>query len=254
MFNKKLKEKWLAGFCLVLAFALASFGQISNKKKNHRENSSASENGKTKDAKIKAGKPVYFYEFSRPEFNVSKVLIEHDENGKGKITFLKKYVEEDITDPIEISPKSLEKIKEIWQTLNYLEAGENYQYETDYSHLGNMTFSVKKDGRTRTTKFNWTTNPDAKALAEEYRKIGNQFVWLFDINLARENQPLEAPRIMNALNTYLKRGEISDPTQLIPFLKSLSDDERIPLIARNKATKIVGEIEKKEEKRGKLEN
>ena len=40
-----------------------------------------------------------------------------------------------------------------------------------------------------------------KLLADEYRKIGNQFIWMFDINVARENQPLEAPRIMDALDS-----------------------------------------------------
>lgn len=254
MFNKKLKIKWLAGFCLFLAFAVISVAQNTNQKKNHREKPAASENDKKTE--IAAEKPIYFYEFSRPDFNLSNISIEHDENGAGKITFLKKYVDENITDPIKISPKALERIKKIWQSLNFLEADENYQYEKDYSHLGNVKFSVIKDRRTRTTKFNWTTNTDAKALADEYRKITNQFVWMFDINLARENQPLEAPKVMNMLNIYLKRDEISDPVQLVPFLKNLSDDERIPLIARNKATKIIGEIEKEEAKsdKGKGEN
>ncbi len=231
---------------MIAAFAFAAFAQNSNHKKNQRQTPAVSENGK--NAEIAADKPIYFYEFSRPDFNLSNVSIEHDEKGKGKITFLKKYVDEDITDPIQISPTALERIKEIWQALNFLEAGEDYQYENDYSHLGNMKFSVIKDGRTRTTKFNWTTNQDAKALAGEYQKIANQFVWLFDINLAKENQPLEAPKVMNKLDLHLKRGEISDPVQLIPYLKELSDDERIPLISRNKASKLAAEIEKKAEK------
>jgi hypothetical protein len=33
---------------------------------------------------------VYFYEFSKADFAVSKIYIEHDETGKGKITFQKK--------------------------------------------------------------------------------------------------------------------------------------------------------------------
>ena len=251
MFNKNFSKNFYFAFCLVLVFTIVSVAQNNDQKKNRRDvpAEGVTESGETaKASNISADKPVYFYEFSQPDFTISKISIEHDENGKGKITFLKKYVEEEITDPIQISPKALERIKETWQTLNYLEADENYQYEKDYSHLGNMKFSVIKDGRNRTTKFNWTTNPDAKALASEYKKIGIQFVWMFDINLARENQPLEAPKIMNLLDSYLKRDELSDPVQLIPFLKNLSDDERIPLIARNKAEKLIGEIEKKAKK------
>ncbi|MEZ5424805.1 MAG: hypothetical protein R2747_00950 [Pyrinomonadaceae bacterium] len=187
---------------------------------------------------------VYFYEFSRPEFNVSDVYIEHDENGKGTIRFLKKYFDEEIVDPIQLSEATLEKVKTLWENLNFLDSDENYQFEKDYSHLGNIKITMKKDGRERTAKFNWTTNPDAKALADEYRRIGNQHIWMFDINVSRENQPLESARIMDALDLQLRRNEIADPVQMIPFLKELGNDERIPLISRNHATRLVQQIEK----------
>ncbi len=192
---------------------------------------------------------VYFYEFSQPNFLVSKISIEHDENGKGKITFTKQSSEEPISDPMQLSPAALERIKAVWNALNFLDSTENYQYVKDYSHLGNMTFTMKKDGRERVAKFNWTTNPNAKNLADEYRRIGQQFVWIFDIGVARENQPLEAPRLMDALDSLIKRNEVSDAAQMIPLLKELSNDERIPLIARNHATRIVKEIEKKTDKK-----
>jgi uncharacterized protein (UPF0147 family) len=143
----------------------------------------------------------------------------------------------------------VERIKAVWQALNFLDSTESYQYEKDYSHLGNMTFTLKKDKRERIAKFNYTSNPNAKNLADEYRRIGQQFVWIFDITVARENQPLEAPRLMDALDSLIKRNEISDAAQMIPMLKELSNDERIPLIARNHATRIVKEIEKKAEKK-----
>ncbi len=190
-------------------------------------------------------KSVYFYEFSRPEFNVEKVFIEHDENGKGTIRFMKKFYDEEISDPIALSPANLERVKTLWQNLNFLDSTENYQYEKDYSHLGNLKFIMKKDGRERTTEFNWTTNKDAKALADEYRKIGNQYIWIFDINVSRENQPLESAKIMDALDSQIRRDEIADPEQMIPFLKELEDDERMPLISRNHAARIIKEIEKK---------
>ena len=101
------------------------------------------------------------------------------------------------------------------------------------------------DGKERTAEFNWTTNEKARALTGEYRKIANQYIWMFDITVARQNQPLETPRIIKALDGYLKRGEISDPPQMVPFLKDLSNDERVPLITRNNAAKLVQEIEKK---------
>ena len=68
---------------------------------------------------------------------------------------------------------------------------------------------------------------------------------MFDITVARENQPLETPRLMQTLDGYLKRNGISDPPQMIPFLQDLTNDERVPLITRNNAARIIKEIEKK---------
>lgn len=81
-------------------------------------------------------------------------------------------------------------------------------------------------------------------MADEYRRIANQFVWVFDISVSRENQPLEAPKLLNSLDSMIKRNEISDAKQMVPFLEGLSNDERIPLIARNHAGKLIKQIEK----------
>ncbi|MBA2605603.1 MAG: hypothetical protein M3521_08515 [Acidobacteriota bacterium] len=199
---------------------------------------------------IENNSSVYFYEFSQPNFLVSKIIIEHDEKGKGKISFLKKNFEETVSDPLQLSTATLEKVRSVWQTLNFLDSREDYQsIERDYAHLGNMKFTIKKEGRERTAKFNWTENVTAKILADEYRKISQQFVWIFDINVARENQPLESPNLMNALDGLIRRNEVSDPEQMIPMLKELGNDERIPLLARNHATKIIKQIERKKEEK-----
>ncbi len=186
----------------------------------------------------------YFYEFSQPNFVVSKIMIEHDDSGKGTLSFIKNNAESPISDPIEVAPDVLERINKALAALNFLDSNENYQYEKDYSHLGSINFRFSKDGRERNTSFNWTMNKNARALADEYRKIGNQFIWIFDISVARENQPLEAPKLLDHLESLIKRNEVSDARQLTPFLKGLTDDERIPLIARNHAGKIVKKIEK----------
>lgn len=222
----------------------------SSGKKNARPTGENAKNN-SDSPKKNENPPVYFYEFSQPNFLTSQILIEHDENGKGKIMFSKQNFSETITDPIQLSPPTLERVKNVWQALNFLDSNDNYQYEKDYSHLGNMNFTMSKDGRTRTAKFNWTENSNAKALADEYRKIGNQYIWMFDISVARENQPLESPRLLDNLDSLIKRNEISDLNQLIPFLKELSNDERIPLISRNHATRLITQIEKQTAKMNK---
>ena len=139
---------------------------------------------------------------------------------------------------------TLDKINGALAALDFLNSKEDYQYEKDYSHLGNITFRLKKNDHQREVHFNYTTNKNAMALADEYRRIGNQVIWVFDMNLARENQPLDAPRQMDALQSYMDRGEISDPSQLVPFLQAFTNDERIPLIARNHAARMIKQIEK----------
>ncbi len=278
MFKKNTK-KLFAGFGLILALTLSVSAQAKRKttkkktvkksessktlsveeanaaaagKKNARPESETAptvvETAKTNARPTNAApenKSVYFYEFDQPKFTVSKIYIEHDENGKGKITFTKKDFNEDISDPLQLSETALERVKGVWSALDFLDSADNYQYEKDYSHLGTMTFTMKKNGKSREAKFNWTENKDAKNLADEYRRIGQQFIWIFDINVARENQPLEAPRLLDSLDSMIKRNEISDAEQMISLLNELNNDERIPLIARNHAAKLVKQIEKK---------
>ncbi len=189
---------------------------------------------------------AFVYEFSQPQFVISHIRIEHDDNGKGKILFLKKDFDEEFTDPILLSAVTMEKLKTHFDALNFLDSTEDYQYEKDFSHLGTVKITMRsKEGKERTAAYNWTSNEDAKAIAAEYRKLANQYLWMFDITVARQNQPLETPRMMKALDGYLRRDEISDPPQMIPFLQDLSNDERVPLITRNDAARIIKEIEKK---------
>lgn len=225
-------------------------------KKNARPESEATVSGKANETGKTNSRPVakenasvYFYEFSQPTFLVSQIRIEHDENGKGKITFQKKDLSEPITDPLQLSAATLERVKTVWTALDFLDSTENYQAPRDYSNLGAMRFTMKKNGRERTAAFNWSDNKDAKSLADEYRRIGQQFIWVFDVNVARENQPLDAPRLLDALDSMVRRNEISDAAQMLPLLTELAGDERLPLIARNHAARLAAQIEKSEKKK-----
>jgi hypothetical protein len=232
----------LVVWCLLLISATNNFAQ-------NKKNSRPTDDNLPKVSTVKTDKPVYFYEFAKDEFLVKRIFIEHDENGLGKITFLKKDFDEEITEPLKLSNATLEKLKTFWTELDFVNSDENYQSPIrDYGHLGTIKIKMKKDAKERTAEFNWTENLTAKALADEYRKIGNQFIWMFDINVARQNQPLESPKIMRTLDSYLSRNSISDPVQMLPFLKELSEDERMPLIARNHAGRLAKQIEKNKKK------
>ena len=233
-------------FGLLLSLSISVLGQRSPSKKNGRPNN----DGSSKRASVSKAAPVYFYNFLQPKFLIKKIAIEHDENGLGKISFQKQKFDDDITDPLTLSESTLKRLKDLWTKLDFLSSVENYQSEArDYGHLGTMKLRMRRDGKERTAQFNWTENLDARQLVDEYRKIANQFIWMFDIGVARVNQPLEAPRIMKGLDSHLSRDAISDPQQMLPFLEELSDDERIPLIARNHASRLAKRIKKKAEKK-----
>lgn len=225
---------------------------VPDGKKNHRDTGAAQNgNGKTDGTVQKAaGKSSYVYEFSQPDFIVNHVLIEHDENGKGTIVFEKRQLGEPITDPVQLSPAALERIKKLWTELNFLDSTEVYQSaKYDYKHLGQMKLRREAEGKKREVELNWTDNKTAENLTKEYKRLTEHYVWLFDISLARENQPLEAPKLMTKLESLIKRGELYDVAELLPVLRETKDDERIPLIARNHAERIVKLIEKMSEKK-----
>jgi hypothetical protein len=215
-------------------------------KKNHRETSAPTENSKANNQSPKAGtKMPFVYEFSQPDFVVKHVVIEHDADGRGSITFEKRQLGEPITDPIQIAPEALERIKKLWSELDFLDSTENYQsVKYDYPHLGQMKLRMADAGKNREVQLNWTENKTAESLTKEYKRLTEHYIWLFDIGLARENQPLEAPKLMEKLEGAIKRGDLYDVAALLPVLREAKDDERIPLIARNHAERIIKLIEK----------
>ena len=186
----------------------------------------------------------YSYEFSQPEFYVRNIVIEHDDNGRGKITFLRLNEETPVVEPIEMSVPALNRLRALWQALRFLESQETYQAGKQFPHLGTMRITMAQGARKRTAEFNWSNNASAAALVTEYRRIADQAIFVFDMSVARENQPLSAPKLMEYLESALKRNWLSDPQQLIPLLKEISTDDHLPLIARNHALRLLKKIQK----------
>lgn len=225
-------------------FVLAATFFANAQKKNERPSAE-----KPKVETPAPGSPTYVYRFDRPGFLTSMMHLEHDASGKGKITFLRNGNDEEITENVQLPKAVIEKIDAIYSSLKFLDSTENYQYEHDRSNMGNNTFTLSRDGRSRTAKFNWTTNEAAKSLMTLYRGVGYELVWKFELEIARQNQPLETPSLMNEMEGYLRRNEIADPPSLLPYLKQIAVDERFPLIARNRAETMVRSIERAAKKK-----
>lgn len=231
----------------LLSLSAAISATAQDKKTTARQNEGArtSTSAASTNVSSEAAEPVrYIYEFKQPQFIIFHILIEHDAAGHGKITFERRDGLEPITDPIELSDAARTRILSLWNALNFLDSIENYQSDKKFPHLGTMHLGMERGELKRDAEFNWTNDASAKALVAEYKHLAEQAIFIFDITLARENQPLEAPKLLDNLDSLFARGELSDPQQLVPLLRDLTTDERIPLIARNHAARILKKITK----------
>jgi hypothetical protein len=210
-----------------------------------KKNSRGTEAKSDETAPAKGYTPVYVYTFDRPGFDYSKIRIEHDEDGRGRIWFKPDTEDTPFDDPLQLSPGTLAILKNAFDELHFLDSTEEYQFAGhDFSNLGNLSITVTRGGKTRAVKYNWTDNKVAKLLMDTYRGIAQEATWKFEMGIARENQPLSTPGLADVMDDYIKRSEIPDPTHLIPYLRELSIDERLPLIARNHFTRIADSIAK----------
>ncbi|MCM3872590.1 MAG: hypothetical protein ND895_18060 [Pyrinomonadaceae bacterium] len=217
---------------------------LSNKKQNNRPGQSSGAPEISEGSKAVAAPVTYSYEFSQPAFYVRHIVIEHDASGQGKITFERLNEETSVVEPIGLSPSVLSRLTKLWQSLGFLDSEENYQASRQFPHLGTMRIGMTQGARKRTAEFNWSNNASASALVTEYRRVADQAIFVFDISVARENQPLNTPKLMEYLESAMKRNWMSDPQQLIPLLRDISTDEHLPLIARNHALRLIKQLEK----------
>ena len=225
----------------ILSTAFLSFSQD---KLNDRPQQPGATPQRREDNKKPPDPTRYSYEFTKAEFLISHILIEHDALGRGKIAFERRGESTPIIEPIELSISALGRVLGLWTELRFLDSNENYQAAKNFAHLGTYHLKMDDGRRRRTAEFNWSSNKEAWALASEYRRVSDQAILIFNLRLAREMQPLNSPQLLNEMETLLTRDGLSDPFQLVPLLNELRTDERIPLIARNHADRILKKIEK----------
>ena len=243
MIKRKSLLQGLPAALMVFSAAISIYAQNQNgAKHNARPQQSAA--AAVSSSATKTDPVKYSYEFSQPKFYIKHIVLEHDANGRGTITFERVNEDVPVTEPIQLSADALARINAAWQALQFLDSNEDYQSDKQFPHLGTMRIRMERGDRKRVAEFNWTNNRDASKLVDEYRKAADQAIWVFDIAIARENQPLNAPKLMEAMESMLKRNAVSDPRQLLKLLQDISTDEHVPLIARNHALRLIKQIQK----------
>ena len=228
-------------FLIIFAAAFAIAQQSSENKHNTRPETPVAPVATSGEKRAAAS---YSYEFTQPDFLVRRILIEHDAEGRGRISFEKKNEDTPVTEPLDISPSTIARVVSLWDSLRFLDSTENYQTSRQYPHLGTMRLKMQQGSRNRTAEFNWTNDKNASLLVNEYRRMADQALLIFDISVARESQPLNTPKLMEQFEALLKRNGLADPKQLVPLLQDINVDEHLPLIARNHALRLIKKIEK----------
>jgi len=238
----KIKIPGLLFVLLTVGCPLISHAQETPKRNDRPQESGAPVNPKPVEDKKPRDATTYSFEFSQKDFIVNHIVITHDALGRGKISFERKDEKTPIVEPVELSATAMRRIFRNWTELRFLDSSENYQASKNFAHLGTYKIGMDDGKRQRKAEFNWSENKAAWTLANEYRRVSDQAILIFNIKLAREMQPLNAPSLLNEMDSLLKRDGLSDPQQLVPLLNELRTDEHIPLIARNHADRILKRI------------
>jgi hypothetical protein len=187
---------------------------------------------------------AFKYTFENPRFYIPWIQLDLSPDGMGTIRFKRGESDDTLDRPVKLLPSTLGRIGELIARTSFLTSDEDYQSRRDFAHLGWMTISVNQGGKQRTVRFNYTEKPDIGELAEIFRAIANQAIALFDIDLSIQHQPLDLPRMLESLENELRLERYAEPEQLIPTLRNIAQDDTLPLIARNHATRLIATIQK----------
>ena len=98
---------------MVLSAAICISAQSqSSGKHNTRPQQAAAAATPVSENKTEAVK--YTYEFSQPKFVIKHIVLEHDANGRGTVTFERLNEDTPVVEPLELSPAALERIRSAW--------------------------------------------------------------------------------------------------------------------------------------------
>ncbi len=196
------------------------------------------------DVRPASAMPNVEYHFQNERFLISKIDLELDPTGRGRLVFVRKGLTKPVSRDVSIAPEILVEIDRLFGRLGYLESNETYQTEKDHSNLGEVVIAVVRGEMRREAKFNYTANRDMASVQTMLRGIANREIYVFDIETAAQFQPLDTPRLLQTLGDEIDAGRLTGVDALLPLLRRLADDVSLPLIARNRAASLVAKVEK----------
>lgn len=186
----------------------------------------------------------YSYRFENPRFEVSLVEITIAHSGQASFHYKKRDSGEEDTLQLQVLPKTIETLQSLYTEIRFLDSTDSYQTNNNFQNLGTTTIGLKMGKRERQASFNYTSNRGVMRLTDLFRAFQNQQLNVIDIRLARQFTPLDLPKQLKLLEENVKKERIAEPSQLLPLLGEIAQDDGVPLIARNAATRLIMQIKK----------
>ena len=184
------------------------------------------------------------FKFENPRFFVRLIEIDIGQTGDGHLRLKRGEVDEIIDRKLSLLPSTMSVLNELVARSAFLSSSEEYQTKKDFSHLGWITITARQGHQERTVRFNYTAQAQIAELAAIFRAIADQELDLLDVEIAVQNEPLDLPRVLDALENDLRESHLAEPQQLVKPLRAIAQEDSLPLIARNQAGRLVLAIEK----------
>ena len=118
-----------------------------------------------------ASEVKFAYQFENARFYIPLIKIDLRPNGEGVLKFKRGESDELIDLKFKLFPETMARIRQLYETTNFLSSTENYQDKKDHSNLGWVTLLMSAGERNREARFNYTPNPDINELADIFRAI-----------------------------------------------------------------------------------
>jgi hypothetical protein len=184
------------------------------------------------------------YKFENTRFYIPLIEIDVSSDGSGELRFKRGESDEVIDRKLKLLPTTVARIRELYDRARFLASDDDYQDKKDFSHLGWKSLYMRQGGRERKIRFNYTTNLEIRELTDIFLAVATQEMHLFDIETSQQYQPLDLPRLLDALENDLRGQRVAEPEQMLAALKEIAGNDTQPLIARNHATRIADSIKK----------
>jgi hypothetical protein len=103
------------------------------------------------------------------------------------------------------------------------------------ANMGMKTFRYEADGRSSEAKFNYSEDPDARALTDWFERIGDTERSLIQLETAVRFDKLGVQQALNVIETLRDQKRIVAPDQFLPLLDRVVKNESFLHMARERA-------------------